>query len=111
MTIQQHLNGKRLRAMRERRGWTQEELADAISLTPQQVSRYERSERGNAYVTHVAAMAVYLDTTTDYLLGLTDDPTPRTMDVNLTNEETELIMAIRQHRHRDALQAFATLTK
>lgn len=59
----------RLKQLREIRGITQDQLAEAIGVTRQSLSRYEYGERTpNATVLH--DIAVYFDVTLDYLLGL-----------------------------------------
>ena len=59
----------RLKQLREIRGITQDQLAEAIGVTRQSLSRYEYGERTpNAIVLH--DIAVYFDVTLDYLLGL-----------------------------------------
>jgi transcriptional regulator with XRE-family HTH domain len=37
--------GTRLKAVRESGGWTQEQLAEAIGVTPHTISQYERGEQ------------------------------------------------------------------
>ena len=55
------------------KGLTQKELASSIGTTEATISRYINGERGpNAVL--VAKMARVLNTTSDYLLGNTDDP-------------------------------------
>jgi transcriptional regulator with XRE-family HTH domain len=76
------IDGKRVRQLREDLGWTQEDLARAVSklvgaINQSSISHVERGTYGMR-VDALAALAVALDTSTDYLLGLTDDPDPRT---------------------------------
>lgn len=66
--------GERLRYLRNKRGYTQEQLADALNIGNKQIWRYENEETRPDGLT-IARIAKALDTTTDYLLGLTDDPT------------------------------------
>lgn len=67
--------GERLARLREERGLTQKEVAAALKLSPQQISGYERNYRIPPSDT-LSEIASILKTSTDYLLGKTDDPTP-----------------------------------
>lgn len=63
---------KRLRELRKERGLKQDELAALLNLSLSAYTRYEHGERDpNASV--IATMAVFLDVSTDYLLGLKDE--------------------------------------
>ena len=62
---------KRIVELREEKGETQQELANAIGITRQTLSRYEIAARTvNADV--LAALAQHFKVSTDYLLGLSD---------------------------------------
>ena len=65
--------GDRIRNLREKLGKSQEEFAHSINMHPNTIARWERGEltpRG----TSIAKIAKALDTSTDYLLGDTDNP-------------------------------------
>lgn len=67
------MQNNRLIAQREALGLSQSELARDVGLTQQAVSAYENGVRkvsGDV----VAALAVRLHCSADYLLGLTDKP-------------------------------------
>lgn len=66
--------GSRVRDMRELRGLTQGQLAYKADTTASQISRLENDERPGAQASTLAKIAKVLDTTLDYLVGLTDDP-------------------------------------
>lgn len=104
------LRGDRVRHFREARGWTLEDLARELQTTVRQVYRYEKEERdfGGEVVTQLARL---FETTTDYLLGISDDADPRLIEVDLTDEERELILALRRKQAGRAVQAFAALSK
>ena len=65
---------QRVKNLRKSRKFTQAGLAEQLGLTDRQVSSYEN---GQAYPTApgLIKLANIFDTTTDYLLGLTDNPT------------------------------------
>lgn len=61
--------GDRIRELRTERGLSQKELADKIGVATNTVSQYE-SGKSKTSINVLAKLAVVLDTTTDYLLGL-----------------------------------------
>lgn len=67
--------GKRIKVLREKKDFTQEELAERIQISRSALANYEsglREPKGDI----LKRFAKALDTTTDYLLGRTDDPYP-----------------------------------
>lgn len=60
--------GKNIRLYRKSKGFTQEELADLLNITPQAVSKWE-SEAGLPDVSMLIPLAKVLGVTTDQLLG------------------------------------------
>lgn len=69
--------GLRLRAAREAKGWTQADVAEAIGIEPETLSRYEAGVRGPS-VTVLAHAAKALGTTLPALLP-TEEPDVRPM--------------------------------
>lgn len=69
--------GARVKALREERGISQGLLASRTGLTRSQICRVEKDERPGVQAVAVGQIAAALDTTADYLLGLTADPLPR----------------------------------
>ena len=65
----------RIKAMREDRDLTQQEVADAIGISQR---KYSYLETGVQQWTDelLARLAVFYCTSVDYLLGLTDEPSP-----------------------------------
>ena len=68
--------GDRIRALREERGLSRSRLAVGSGLTRSQISRVEKDQRPGVQAVAVGRLAAALHTTSDYLLGLTADPTP-----------------------------------
>jgi transcriptional regulator with XRE-family HTH domain len=64
---------KRLRELRELKKITQQQVADYINKTFQAYSLYENGKRDPDTET-LAKLSQYFNVSTDYLLGLTDDP-------------------------------------
>lgn len=62
---------KRIVSLREEKGETQQELADAIGITRQSLSRYEIAAR-TINIEVLGALAQHFGVSADYLLGLSD---------------------------------------
>ncbi len=80
--------GKRVRALRQHHGWTQQELSSRLTtldakITNSQISHIEASNK-NPSIAVLAALARALGTTTDYLLLCSDDPS---LDELITMQE------------------------
>ena len=65
--------GKRISEMLQEQGIQQKELAERIGITETAMSRYINGTR-EPKPDVIANMATALHTTSDYLLGITDDP-------------------------------------
>lgn len=80
-----------LRIIREKRHKSQLNVAIAVGVKQESISMYES---GVSYPSAkvLIALARYLETSTDYLLGLTDDDTPiKYMNKILNKKEKELM--------------------
>lgn len=64
--------GDRLRILREEKGMTQKELADALGIARGSISNYENNPDTGTVVKNLIAMAELFDVPIDYILGLTD---------------------------------------
>lgn len=71
--------GERLLALRVQRNETQEQLAKAISITRQSLSRYETNERTPS-IDLIYRIAKHYNVSSDYLLGLSD---VQTLDIDI----------------------------
>ena len=67
--------GRNLRAIRKQRKLTQVQLQMETGIEQASISKYETGERIIPTDT-LMILAAYFHTSTDYLLDLTDDPTP-----------------------------------
>ncbi len=67
--------GARLKEARAGRA-SQAEIAELLYTTQQQVSKYENDIQ-EIPCRHIITLARYYNVSTDYLLGLTDDPDKR----------------------------------
>lgn len=95
------IDGQRLRQLREGQGFSREEFASRVNLGTAQINRYERGE-SDATADVLARMAIVLGVSTDYLVGLTDNPVPQ--DKNLQADEMALIAARRRGDFREAIK-------
>lgn len=81
----------RLREVREKRGYTQRELAKICGIGENQINKYENGG-GDPSLSSLATIAQALGVSTDYLLGLSDDPHNEAY-VNLSPDELKLVNA------------------
>lgn len=88
------MRGDRLREIRAKRGLSQRELAQRCDLGEQQIWRYENNETDPSGAI-VMRIAKELEITTDYLLGLVDEPTDHLSTNDLTPAEWRLVQAYR----------------
>ncbi len=72
----QNIFGERIRELRLKEHLTQGQLGERVGLTYKGVSSIENGERGTT-LDKLVALAQYFHVSTDYLLGITDDPTWR----------------------------------
>ena len=79
--------GNRLKELRIKKGVTQKELAEMLSLTPKAVSFYELGQRQIPNDT-LAFLADYFGVTVDYLLGRSDEPKIK-FDFQLFRDKSE----------------------
>lgn len=68
--------GKRLKAIREERQLTQKDLATLLGMTPKAISFYELGERQPSNEL-LLKLAQYFGVSTDYLLGLEKEESPK----------------------------------
>jgi len=95
-----------LKAYRVKRDYTQESLAFELGTDKKAVSRWESGQFSPNAETLVELSRI-LKVSTDYLLGLSDNPTPQTRVDNLTEEELEVINAMRQGDDKQAIKIIA----
>ena len=102
--------GERMKLLREEMGLSQEEFASRAQSRQNQVWRWESGEQVPSS-DKLALIAQVLETTTDYLVGLSNNPYPKLIEEDLTKEEQLLIIEIRRKNAAQALQIMASLTK
>lgn len=97
----------RLKAYRVKRDHTQESLALELGTDKKAVSRWESGQYSPNIETLIEISRI-LNVSADYLLGLSDNPTPQTRVDNLTEEELEVINAMRQGDDKEAIKIIAS---
>lgn len=82
-----YLRGARVRALRQARNIEPGVLAYKAGISTAHVYRLERGERPHASAVVVGKVARALQTTVEYLIGLTSDPSPlQSSDIELDPE-------------------------
>jgi len=106
--------GKRIKDRRKQLGISAETLAEAISVSPATIYRYESGDIEHMGIDKVTPIARYLGTNEAYLMGWTDDPSIRpfgssSSDPNLTKDEATLLGYFRamNKEGRDKLTEYA----
>lgn len=107
--------GDILRRLRERENITREEFAKKIGITYAALSKYETNLRQPDYET-LTKIASFFDVSTDYLLGIEHEESPKSAVPELTPYQQEVIDFFNSredlffHDHpgdiRDALEQF-----
>src|SRR4051794_3517741 len=89
------LRVERLREARERRGWSQRELGERCGLSDNQIYRYENG-KSDPSASHLKIMADQLGVSTDYLLGISNNPDPQAPPGGLLDDERDLLESYRR---------------
>ncbi len=96
----------RMQAARVKAGHTQETLATALGIEKKQISRWETGSTIPS-ADRLAEIAKILEVSTDYLFGLSDDPTPNMRIDNLTPDERAVLAAMRRGDDKAAMKIIA----
>jgi len=106
--------GKRIKDRRKQLGISAETLAEAISVSPATIYRYESGDIEHMGIDKLTPIARYLGTNEAYLMGWTDDPSLRSFissssDLILTKDEEALLNYYRamNREGRDKLTEYA----
>ncbi|MHB8627523.1 MAG: helix-turn-helix domain-containing protein [Aggregatilineales bacterium] len=85
----------RLRQIRETKGYSQRELGRLCNLGANQINRYENGTSDPTIHT-LKAIADQLEVSTDFLLGLTDDPHVQVREPALNADERTMLEVYRR---------------
>ncbi|MDP5275072.1 helix-turn-helix domain-containing protein [Chengkuizengella axinellae] len=66
--------GKKIKELRQRRGWSQDDLAERLGMTRANISNYERDINKALPSDILMRIADIMNVSADYLLGKSDDP-------------------------------------
>jgi transcriptional regulator with XRE-family HTH domain len=88
-------SGERLKATREKKGLTQRELARLVGMAEAQLSRYEH-DKTEPSLKVLEILAKHLEVSSDFLLGLTNDPDRRYGDAEISEEERNVLEILRR---------------
>ena len=72
---------ERITDLREQRGWTKAELAEFIGSDASRIGRIESGETKSISDDTILALAKVFGVSTDFLLGISDDPEPNNYDI------------------------------
>ena len=81
-------NAERMIKIREQLGMNKAEAARKLNMSAMGYGRYEKGQREPSFQT-VCFLASTFNTTSDYLYGLTDDPSPSAITIS-SSEDPEL---------------------
>jgi transcriptional regulator with XRE-family HTH domain len=102
---------ERIKLLRESRGLTGEALANMAGIRASTISLLETETRTDPHSTTLAAIAEALETTTDYLVGLTDCPTRNTREDESVDENLQAIIAAWPFLSDEARAAVAEMAR
>jgi len=86
--------GQRIKKLRERKGLTQKQLGELLGITREAVSRYENNKQ-RPRTAKIIQFARHLNTSTDYLFGLEDEPVYKIYD--LSPQKKQLVLDFIQY--------------
>lgn len=107
-TVEDIAFGKRLKQLREERGLTYEEFAAMTGVNYSQVWRWETGKNEVKRET-IKAIAAALQISTDYLLGIVNEPRGLFAEESLTPQERRLIHMLRSGDIKKALNAISEI--
>lgn len=97
--------GERISFLRDNLEMTQMELAEKIGITPMTLAKYTK-DLNEPRSGIIAKMARVLHTTSDYIIGLTDDASPSGAEPALpqSKREQELVFRFRKLSETDKIR-------
>lgn len=96
----------KLRDLRTAKGLTQEELGEAVGVKALQIWRWETGEF-KPQLEQLKRLAEYFHVSADFLLDLSDDPTPIRLTESWSELEREVMAAMRAGDNVKALKILA----
>jgi len=102
--------GERIKARRKQLELSQEDLARQIGSLQKQISRYETDENIPS-AEALIALAYALETSIDYLVGITDDPTRRDVSADGLSDAEKRVIALYRSGFKDEIELVIELEK
>jgi transcriptional regulator with XRE-family HTH domain len=102
--------GERIRIRRKQLQLSQEDLARDIGSLQKQISRYETGENVPS-VDVLIVLANVLQTSIDYLVGLTDDPSRRDVSADELTDAEKRVIALYRSGFKDEIDLVIELEK
>lgn len=98
--------GQRIKNMRLKNNLTQDELALRINTTKQTIHKYENGIITNIPSSKIEAIANVLNTTPDYLMGWTEETSPKSFDYDndTYSEILALLEAMPEQKRENAIE-------
>lgn len=104
------LLGENLRKAREEKGLTQAEVAKLLDMSASAIGMYEQGRRDPDTDT-LKKLAELYEVSTDYLLGCTDDPSPKQDDRQHVNDDEALEYLDELHKRPEMKALFQVSRK
>jgi transcriptional regulator with XRE-family HTH domain len=120
--------GERVKRLREKKGWTQRDFAKKLGISNSVLSRVENGEKKNVEDYLIKRLAETLDTSSDYLLGLSNNAINKENSLSKESEKEMSLFfydgiegyddlspeeqkAFREHMYDEARQAIELVKK
>lgn len=100
------MRADRLKAVRETRHLSQQELAERVDVSLKQIWRYENDE-SDPTANVLSRLAKELEVSMDYLAGLIDDPQGHASEEDLKPMERKLLAAYRREDWPELMRVIA----
>ncbi len=101
------MRGDRLRQLREQFGYTQTQLAKMVNVSMRSIRNWEANAAPGGE--SLVELAQVFSVSTDYLLGLVDDPTPNGHNNALSDHESMVLSALRRGDQIGAIKAIVDI--
>lgn len=92
--------GNKIKNLRMKAGMTQAQLAIVLKLSPSTIGMYEQNRREPDLISLIK-LARYFQVSTDYLLGITENPSTQAMACGQSLTETEQLLLESYRRNAD----------
>ena len=97
--------GRRLKILRETRRLSQAELGEKAGIPGLMISHFETGARPSASASTLRRLATALETSIDYLIGHSDDPSP------LGGRVGALLRSLGENASQDTIDAVITMAE